>query len=117
MYLILFVLNDCDRLESLLNAWEEVGVRGATILHSSGLGRLRNGVFRDDVPLLPSLEALYEHDESFSRTLFTVIEDETIIDGLVKATEQVVGDLSKPDTGLLIVMPVLRAHGLKKGHR
>ncbi|MBN2147882.1 MAG: hypothetical protein JW726_10860 [Anaerolineales bacterium] len=116
MYTVLFVLHDCDKLEALLEAWESVGVQGATIMHSSGLGRLRTGTWRDDVPLIPSLESLYEYDESFSRTLFTVIEDEEMIDHLVAATQKVVGDLSQADTGLLVVMPVLRAYGITKSY-
>ena len=40
MYMILFVLNNPDRLEELLIAWEENGVEGATVLFSTGLGRM-----------------------------------------------------------------------------
>ena len=37
MYLILFVLDNPDKLEDLLNAWEEAGTGGATVLVSTGM--------------------------------------------------------------------------------
>lgn len=115
MFLILFVLHNAEMLEEVLDAWEETGVSGVTILHSSGLGRVRQGHgLRDDLPLIPSLKSLFEHEESFSRTLFTVITNETLIEKIVAATEKVVGNLTQPETGLLVVMPVMQVYGLNK---
>ena len=108
MFLILFVLHNADKCDDLLDAWEEAGVGGITILHSTGLGRVRGGVLWDDLPLVPSLESLMEHEESFSRTLFTVVEQ------IVAVTQKTIGDLSLPDTGLLVVLPVVQAYGLQK---
>ena len=114
MYLVLFVLDDCDKTEELLDAWENIGVSGVTVLHSTGLGRIRNYGLRDDLPLLPSLESLTEHEEYFNRTLFTVIKEDALIDEIVSVTEDIVGDLTLPNSGLLIVVPVLRAYGIDK---
>lgn len=115
MFLILFVLNDAEKLGQVLDAWEESGVTGITIFHSSGLGRARRvSGMRDDLPLMPSLKSLFEHEEFFSRTLFTVVEDNQIVENLVQATESITGGLNDPGTGLLIVLPVERAYGLYK---
>src|SRR5688500_4288870 len=115
MYLILFVLNDPDRLEDLLIAWEENGVQGATVLFSTGLGRIRElGGWRDDMPLIPSLRDFYERPENLNRTLFTIVKDETQVDAIVNATKKVVGDLDESKTGLLLVLPVARAYGVNK---
>ena len=115
MFLILFVLNDPDQVRPVLDAWEEAGVTGVTILHSSGLGRVRmHSGLRDDLPLMPSLESLMQHDEYFSRTLFSVVDEEKLVDRVVKATQQVVGDLMRPNTGLLMVLPILQVYGLQK---
>ena len=40
MKIILFVLNDPTKLLDLLNAWKEAGVNGATVLSSTGMGRI-----------------------------------------------------------------------------
>lgn len=114
MYIILFVLHDCEKMEDLLDAWEEAGVRGATILRSSGMGRLHQMTLRDDLPLMPSLDSLFDHEEYLNRTLFTVVDDEAMIDRLVEVTQGVVGNLSQPETGFMVVLPALRAYGLNK---
>lgn len=114
MYFILLVLHDPGKCEDLLEAWENAGVQGATAMHSTGLGRMRGGRWMDDLPLFPSLETLTEHEESFSRTLFTVADTEQMVDSVIQATIKVVGDLEQPDTGFLVVMPVTRVFGLNK---
>lgn len=116
MYLILFVLHNPDMTEDLLTAWEASGVRGVTIFPSTGLGRMRQrGPLWDDLPLIPSLRDLFRHQtEEFSRTFFSVVEDEALVDRVLAATEGVVGDLEQPDTGVLMVIPLVRAYGLSK---
>jgi nitrogen regulatory protein P-II 1 len=115
MYLILFVLNDPDRLEDLLIAWEENGVEGATVLFSTGLGRIRElDAWRDDMPLIPSLRDFYELPENMNRTIFTIVKEEAQVDAVVAATKKIVGELDERETGLLLVLPVARAYGAKK---
>ena len=116
MYMILFVLDDFEKLDDLLDAWEGAGVPGVTILHSYGLGRVRQDGLRDDLPLMPSLEDLFEHEEKYSRTLFSVVDSEATVDKVVAATQQVVGDLMKPHAGLLVVLPTARVYGLRRHH-
>lgn len=116
MYLILFVLNDPDQLEDLLIAWEETGVQGATVLFSTGLGRIRQlETWRDDMPLIPSVRDFYEVPENMNRTVFTIVEDEAQVDAVVAATKRIVGELDEQETGLLLILPVARAYGLNKG--
>jgi len=115
MKLILFVLHDPEKLKELLNAWKVAGVSGATILFSTGMGRLRqSSALRDDLPLMPSLEDFLPVAERLSRTVFTMIEDEEIVENVIAATQQVVGDLNQPDRGLLIVLPVAEVYGMRK---
>jgi hypothetical protein len=115
MYMILFVLHDCACLNDVLTAWEEAGVSGVTILPSTGLKRLRQkGALRDDVPLIPSIEDLLEHVENTNRTIFTVVNSETMLEKVVAATESVVGKLDDPNTGILVALPVARAFGLNR---
>lgn len=115
MYMILFVLDDPGFLENVLSAWEELGIRGITVLLSTGLGRIRQkrGLM-EDMPLFPSLQDLYTHREKLSRTLFTILDDDTLIDRLVETTERIVGKLDDPNTGILIVLPVTRVYGGQK---
>jgi nitrogen regulatory protein P-II 1 len=115
MNLILFVLHDPEKLVPLLNAWTEAGVSGATVLFSTGLGRIHQSTkLRDDLPLMPSLEDFLPHPERLSRTIFSMVDDEGVIEKVVAATEEIVGDLGEPDRGLLMVLPVGKVYGLRK---
>jgi nitrogen regulatory protein PII len=111
---IVFVLDNADQCRDILDAWENAGIRGVTILESSGLGRVRRAGIRDDLPLMPSLSDLFMNTETQHRTLFTVVKSESQIEAIVKATQSVVGDLEQPDTGFLFVVPVSQVYGISK---
>lgn len=115
MYMILFVLHDPDNLDAVLNAWDEAGVSGITIMPSTGLARFRaKGAWRDDLPLIPSLEDFHEHTEKLNRTLMTIVKGTEMVDKVVSATERVIGDLDLPNTGIMVVLPVASAYGLNR---
>ncbi|HUV28090.1 MAG TPA: P-II family nitrogen regulator [Anaerolineales bacterium] len=111
---IVFVLDNPDQCRDILDAWENAGIRGVTILESSGLGRVRRAGIRDDLPLIPSLSDLFMNTETQHRTLFTVVKSQSQIEAIVKATKSVVGDLEQPDTGFLFVVPVSQVYGISK---
>ena len=115
MKMVLFILNDPAKVHDILDAWKEAGVGGATVLFSTGMGRIhQSNVLREDLPLMPSLSDFYSSDERLSRTLFTIVKDDEMATRIVAATCSVVGDLNQPDTGMLIVLPVDQAEGLDK---
>jgi nitrogen regulatory protein PII len=111
--LLVFVLNNLEQCPDILDAWEEAGAPGITILESTGVGRIRS-VVRDDLPLMPSLRDLLASQEMHHRTLFTVVEDEQVLERVIKATERVIGDFTRHHTGLLFVVPATRVLGLDK---
>ena len=112
MKLILFVLNDPAKVHDLLNAWKEAGATGATVLFSTGMGRIHQSAsLRDDLPLMPSLSDFYDRDEELSRTIFTILREE-LVEHIISATEKIVGDLNTPGNGILIVLPADSVHGL-----
>jgi nitrogen regulatory protein PII len=117
-YLVVLVLDDPDMCSCILEAWEQIGVTGVTILESSGLGRLRRKAIRDDLPLLPSLRDVFSSQEVPHRTLFSVVDNQEKVDKMVDAVQGQIGDLNQPNTGLMFVTPVLQAYGLgKKAHQ
>jgi nitrogen regulatory protein P-II 1 len=105
-YLVVLIADNPSDCPLILDAWEEIGVTGVTILDSTGLGRVRRAGLRDDLPLMPSLRELFQSDEVRHRTLLSVVEEQA---------QNVIGDLDGPHTGFLFVVPVLQAYGLGKG--
>jgi len=115
MFFILYVLNDPDLLDPMINAWEEAGVKGITVLASTGMARLRErGALREDLPLIPSLDDIIEQYQDTNRTLFTIVQTQEVVHAVVHATEKIVGDLDAPNTGILVVLPVVQAYGLNR---
>ena len=115
MFMILFVLHDPEKLDDILTAWEEAGVSGVTILPSTGLARhKKDSALRDDLPLIPSMDEIMEHLVNLNRTLFSLVNDQTMVDKVVAATESVTGNLNLPNTGILVVLPVAQCYGLNR---
>lgn len=111
-HLLVLVLDNLEQCPDVMDAWEGAGVAGITFLESTGLNRVRQGM-RDDFPLLPSLRSLLAGQETHHRTLFSVIEDEAVLEKAIAATQRIVGDLTQPYSGLLFVVPVSQVLGLK----
>jgi hypothetical protein len=109
--LLVAILDDPARLWDVLDRWQELGVGDATIFDSTGLHRAQG--WRDDVPLFPSVHDLLESTEAHHRTLWSVVDDTVDLEALVRATEEIVGPLDKPHTGLIFSMPILKCWGLR----
>ncbi len=115
MYMILFVLHDTELSRQIMEAWQEAGVNGVTILPSTGLARVKEALLRDDMPLIPSFEDIMNHtDEVLNRTFMTIVKDDALVDRVVAATESITGDLNLPNTGILAVIPLSRVYGLNR---
>ena len=110
--LVVMVINDVTQLEPLVDAWTQAGAPGITVLHSTGVARLKDALRRDDVPLFPSLSDLLEHDDLHHRTIFTVAQGDELIDKLIAAAQAIVGDFDAANTGILFTVPVGRMLGL-----
>lgn len=111
--LLVLVLDNVDQCSGILDAWEEAGVTGVTILESTGQARVRKAI-RDDLPLMPSLRGLLAGTELHHRTLFSIVQDDGVLERAIAATERTIGDLENHHTGVLFVVPVTRVLGLKK---
>jgi nitrogen regulatory protein PII len=111
-YLVVLIVNNPEDCTPILEAWDEMGVSGVTILESIGLGRLRRAGLQDDIPLMPSLEDIFQAREESHRTLLSVVDNQELVDRMVTAAQHVIGDLDEPHTGFLFVTPVLQAYGL-----
>lgn len=115
MFMLILILNDPDQSQNMLNAWDEAGAPGVTILPSTGLGRIRKAIgLKDDLPLMPSLEDFFQKEEGLHRTLISIVRERAIVDRIIQATQALLGDLNRPHTGILVVLPVLEAYGLDR---
>jgi CBS domain-containing protein len=110
-YLLVVILDDLKALPDLLHAWREAGVPGATILESVGAYRAHTWLERFG---LGALERLFEAEEIRRRTILTAIEDEALLARAIAEAERAVGGFERPNSGILLVLPVAEARGLRK---
>ncbi|HHJ00937.1 MAG TPA: hypothetical protein ENJ81_01980 [Candidatus Aerophobetes bacterium] len=111
MKLLVFILNKEEQLGDVLTAFVEVGINEATIIDSVGMGR----VLAYDVPLFAELRYMMKEVRPYNKTIIALVEDDRIIEDLVRVVEEICGPLSKPGSGILFTLPVDFAYGFKKG--
>ncbi len=110
MHMVMFVLDDSDKLDAVLDAWQAVGVSGATILDSSGLYR-RQQQRPVGARYAFGMARGMRRVEAGHYTLFVIVPDLNAAQACLSAAEQIVGNLDGPDTGVLAAWEL----GLVKG--
>lgn len=115
MYFILLVLNNVELMEAVLEAWETAGAGGVTILPSIGYAKIKDKrSLQEDFPLIPGLDDILETGENQNKTLFSIVSSIEIKEKIIAVTQEITGDLNKPYTGILVVLPVSEALGLER---
>lgn len=109
MHLLIAVINQEEKLEDVLAGFLEIGVTGATIINSEGMGR----VLANEVPIFAGLAALQRRTRPRNQTLFAVIDEDRKVDAALALLEEVCGSLDEPGTGIAFTVPVTRVVGLK----
>lgn len=112
MHILVFVLDNPNLLDQVLDAWEAIGIGGVTIIESSGLNRRR--AQRQGTPFMLGFHRLMESSREGHYTLLAIIESEDIIQPCIEVTEAIVGDLSQPNTGILATWPASLVKGAPK---
>lgn len=108
MKMLIFVLNDVEKLEALLEELSKMGLRGATIINSTGMAR---SLYGHQSVMMNSLRVLLDSDHEENKTIFTVV-DQQQEEIFYKAVDKVVGSLSEPNTGIIFTVPVDSVNGL-----
>lgn len=116
LQMIILVLADVELLESVVEAWYDHGAPGITVMHSVGLEQLDSPGRRDDLPLFPSINDLFDREEVHHRVIFTVVDRDELVERLIRVTENLTGDLSNAGNGILFVIPVALVRGLRQRH-
>lgn len=119
MKLVVLITARTEQGLEVAQAWQETGAPGVTIIRAHGLFSLQETVRKGTVELprmLVSMAAALAHiiesTEGTSELILSLVEKEKV-DPLVKATESVLGDLSQPGHGVLFVLNVERALGVR----
>jgi hypothetical protein len=108
MELLVVVVNEEEKLDPILAGFLELGITGATVIQTEGMGRLLS----QDIPIFAGLQTLISRSRPRNRTLFSVIDDPEKTRRAFELLADICGDLDDPATGIAFTVPVTRAVGL-----
>ena len=108
MKLLILILNKVEKLEEVLEGYLEIGITGATVIDSVGMGH----ILSEEVPIFAGLRFMFAGTKPHNKTIISAIKDENekpAIDILKK----ILGDLNQPGTGIIFTIPIDAEEGLK----
>lgn len=108
MQLLIAVINEEEKLDEILSAFVELGITGATLINSEGMGRF----LAHDVPIFAGLADLAARSRPRNHTIFSVIREEEKVEGAIALLQEICGNLEDPATGIVFTVPVSRVVGL-----
>lgn len=112
MHVLFIVLNEIDYLDEILSKFIDVGVKGATILESQGMGSaIVNSEIRN-VPLFGFLKSILDDAHPYNKTIFTVIDNENLLKKAVSAVQELMENEAKTGAGFMFTVPIGQIYGL-----
>lgn len=114
MYALFVVLNEIDYLDDILSDFVENEISGATILDSQGMGSAIVNSNNKDIPLFSALKMLIGDSHPYSKTIFTVLENESMVEKAVEIVQEVVANINSTGVGFMFTVPIAKVYPMKK---
>lgn len=108
MTLLIFICNQPEKLEEVLEGFLEVGVTGATIIDTVGMGQ----VLSSEVPIFAGFRSLFRGAAKVNKTIVSVIDDEEKVREALAILDEIIEDLDQPGSGIAFTIPVENVRGL-----
>jgi nitrogen regulatory protein P-II 1 len=108
MKLLVVILNRVDKLEEVLEGFVEIGITGATIIDSIGMGH----VLSEEVPIFLGLRFMFAGAKPHNKTIISVIKDNKEKPA-IKMLNKILGSLNQPGTGIVFTLPIVSVKGMK----
>lgn len=106
MYALIIVLNAVSYLDDVLAGFVKIGISGATVLDSQGMGSVIVNSEYTNIPLFKSLNKLLSDSEPYSKTIFTVLKNQELVDKAVAAVQESLDDISSSGIGFMFTVPI-----------
>ena len=108
MKLLFVVLNSSDKLEEVLEGLIEVGVTGATVVDSVGMGRIIEGV-----PLFAGMRNLFRSAKPHNNIIFSVIRSSQAAETM-DVLNKILGCSTGRGAGIAFLLPIDSVIGVCK---
>jgi hypothetical protein len=112
--LIVMITPLLEEARTVAEGWQQAGAPGATFIESYGMRQLKAASQASEVlpGTISMIEIMRDQNET-SVTLLCLVRDTAMVEKLLDVVKRVVGDLNGPDNGILFVIDVERAVGLR----
>jgi len=109
MYLMLIIVNKRETVNKILEMFLKIGIGGATVLDSRGMGQT---FMACESPVVGGLRAMiYDQCRPGNNTIISIVETLEKYDQAVEEAEKITGSFDEPGTGLACVFPLARIKG------
>ncbi len=108
MTLLIFICNQPDMLEEVLEGFVEVGVTGATIIDTVGMGQ----ILSSEVPIFAGFRSMFRGASIVNKTIFSVIDEHEKVRGALDIIDEILGGLNEPGKGIVFTVPIENVRGL-----
>ena len=108
MHLLICVVNNTASVNEIVGGFVRIGVTGATVIDTHGTAEIAAA----QVPVFAGFRHLVQSNRQPNRTIFSVIEDDEVLDQAMAVVEETVGSLEESATGIMFAVPISRVKGL-----
>ncbi len=109
MTLFVFICNRPEKLEEILEGFLEVGITGATVIDSLGMGH----ILATEVPIFAGFrESLFGSAAAYNKTILSVIKEPEKVKSAYNIVQEICGNLDKPGVGIAFSVPLEQVKGL-----
>ena len=108
MTLLVCICNQPDKLEEILEGFLEVGVTGATVLDTVGMGK----ILSTEVPIFAGFQSLFRGASTGNKTILSVIDESSKVGEVLEIIEEIFGGLDRPGSGIVFTIPIENVRGL-----
>lgn len=106
--LMVIILNRPELLDDLLTGFLDLGVPGATVVESRGMGQ----IVRQDMPIFAGLTALFPENTG-TRLVISVLPV-SLVESVFELVEEVAGELDRPNSAICFTLPVEQVKGIRR---
>jgi len=108
MKLLILILNKVEKLEEILEGYIEVGVTGATVVESVGMGH----ILCDEIPIFAGLRFMFAGSKPQNKIVLSAVREEKA-EPAIRMVKKILGDMNNPGTGIIFTLPIENVEGLK----
>ena len=108
MQLLVMVVDKEEDLDEIFEAFIKIGIKGVTVIDSMGSGHL----FTENLSIFCKLSKLAEGRKKYNKTIFSIVEDPSMLEQAMEVVENIVGDINKPHTAVMFTIPLGIVRGL-----